>query len=57
MDELLAKQIRTVVEHWSQRAEVRPAGTLRLPFRPFSGLLTPLGRNPIPGTEEAPEGP
>ena len=27
-------------------AEVRPARALRLPFRPFSGLLAPLGRNP-----------
>ena len=36
---------------------LEPKFALRAPFRPFSGLLAPLGRNPIPGTEEAPEGP
>ena len=40
---------------FTQRAEVRPARALHLPFRPFSGLLAFLGRNPIPGTGEAPE--
>ena len=56
-------RLRTLSAHPSQleigvlRAEVRPPRTLRLPFRPVSGLPAPLGRNPMPGTEEAPEGP
>ena len=32
-----------------------PKFALRLPYRPLSGLPAPLGRNPIPGTEGAPE--
>ena len=36
---------------------IEPKFALRLPFGPFSGQLAPLGRNPIPRTEEAHEGP